>query len=155
MKRLILVRHAKAVKGYPDYERPLSDVGTTDAHETAEALKPFVPDNKHIVASPSRRTRQTAAILFPDADVLWHEGLYLAPPEYIKNLIQTRFNDRSTVAVVGHNDGLTDIAVRLCEHRFTDHLPTSGFCVLDFATFKENAGKLVHFHVPKRILRDD
>lgn len=153
LKRLILLRHAKAVKGFPDFSRPLSDVGETDALESVEALSPFLPDAPCVLASPSVRTRRTAEIAFPDVLVDFKPGLYLAPADFIVAVARRKFDACDTLVVVGHNEGLTDAAALLSDGGFAGRISTSGFCVLDFTVFGENSGKLIHFHVPQRILR--
>jgi phosphohistidine phosphatase len=151
MKRLILLRHAKAVKGVPDYERPLADVGTADAHEAAAALKNRLPPSFEILCSPATRTRQTAEIVFPHRRIVFDERLYLASAATIVGVVGDAFGQNDGLVVVGHNDGLTLAALRLSERPFTDHIPTSGFCVLDFETVSDGAGRLVAFHLPQRI----
>ena len=66
MKRLTLVRHAHAKVQAPpvtDFERPLSRRGKSEAKATAGQLlqQELIPDL--LVASPSKRTLQTAQIL--------------------------------------------------------------------------------------------
>ncbi len=59
---LLLWRHAEALNGSPDHERPLSERGIRQARETAAWLTRHAPRNLRILVSPSLRTRQTAAI---------------------------------------------------------------------------------------------
>ena len=93
MKRLTLMRHADARwkdPGVSDFERPLNRRGTTAAEAMARRLLELelVPDL--LLASPARRTQQTAEIVarelsLPPRHVLREEALYLAsahgPPE--------------------------------------------------------------------------
>ncbi|MBL8481138.1 MAG: histidine phosphatase family protein [Rhodocyclaceae bacterium] len=60
---LILWRHADAVDGVPDMERALSARGEKQARAMAAWLRPRLPAGMHILASPARRTRQTADAL--------------------------------------------------------------------------------------------
>lgn len=64
MKKLLLIRHAKAVhdNAYDDFERPLRHRGIRDAQSMAEALlkEKIVP--QVLVTSPAIRTLATADI---------------------------------------------------------------------------------------------
>ena len=60
MARLILVRHGRAAAGWGDDLDPgLDDLGRAQAAAAADALAPIGP--LPVVASPLRRTRETAA----------------------------------------------------------------------------------------------
>ena len=60
---LILWRHAEAEDGLPDVGRKLTDKGLHQAQQMAYWLKPRLPLNTRILASPALRTQQTAAAL--------------------------------------------------------------------------------------------
>jgi phosphohistidine phosphatase len=60
---LILWRHADTEDGFPDMARALTPKGEKQAHRMSAWLKPRLPDNLRILASPARRTQQTAAAL--------------------------------------------------------------------------------------------
>ena len=57
---LILWRHAEAEPGLPDLERALSAKGQKQARRMAEWLTAQLPENCKVLASPARRTLQTA-----------------------------------------------------------------------------------------------
>src|SRR5471030_1095380 len=96
MKRLTLVRHAHAKVQDPpitDFERPLSRRGRSEAKATALQLleQELVPDL--MIASPARRTLQTAEILarelhVADRHLREDESLYLAAADGILNVIR-------------------------------------------------------------------
>ncbi|MCS7084946.1 MAG: histidine phosphatase family protein [Bacteroidia bacterium] len=152
IKRLVLLRHAKAVKGWDDFERELNEIGLEDAAEAASAVRSFVGENAVVVCSPAKRTRQTAQIVFPQAPLCFEPSLYLASAQRLEDTVRLFGEKNECVVVVGHNEGLTQAAVRLAQTRFTDHIHTSGFCVLDFDVLGRGTGKLVYYHVPSRIL---
>jgi len=64
MKKLLLVRHAKAEKdtGGKDFDRPLKYIGMQDAGFMADRLKEKLMVPEYIVTSPALRARTTAEI---------------------------------------------------------------------------------------------
>src|SRR5882762_5211394 len=96
MKRLTLMRHADARWNDPaisDLERPLNRRGTAAAEAMARRLLDLelIPDL--LLASPARRTQQTADIVarelsLPARRVLREEALYLASAPDMLKLVQ-------------------------------------------------------------------
>lgn len=60
---LILWRHAEAEDGAPDASRALTRKGIKQAQRMAKWLAPRLPDGTQVLASPARRTVQTASEL--------------------------------------------------------------------------------------------
>src|SRR3989304_1112607 len=60
---LILWRHAEAVDGTPDHARELTPRGIKQAGKIADFLRPHLPDDCRILASPATRAQQTATAL--------------------------------------------------------------------------------------------
>lgn len=60
---LILWRHAEAEDGTPDAARRLTPRGIRQAERMAAWLTPHLPADARVLASPARRTQQTAAAL--------------------------------------------------------------------------------------------
>jgi phosphohistidine phosphatase len=110
---LLLVRHAIAfernAKRWPDdAERPLSPRGAARARKAAAGLKVIARRPARVLASPLRRTLETAAILtehaaWPGA-VECPELLPGATPEALLSLLR-RMPDKC-IALVGHEPGL-------------------------------------------------
>src|ERR1700758_793132 len=93
MKRLYLLRHAKAVTADPaldDHARELTVRGMHDASAVARYLHKngFVPDL--MLISTSARTRQTADLVLREMNVKtdYREALYLAEPGRILAMVQ-------------------------------------------------------------------
>ncbi len=61
--RLILWRHAEAEEGVPDAARALTKRGRRQAATMADWLRPRLPKNCEIIASPAVRTSETAEAL--------------------------------------------------------------------------------------------
>lgn len=63
---LILWRHAEAEEGFPDEGRALTEKGLKQAKRMAEWLASRLPKEYRLIASPAKRTRQTAEALGMD-----------------------------------------------------------------------------------------
>ncbi|MFJ9811109.1 SixA phosphatase family protein [Streptomyces sp. NPDC101158] len=143
--RLLLVRHAKAVPKdqlIDDFDRPLSARGKADAPRTGRWLadRGLAPDL--VLCSPSRRTRQTwqlavAALEYPPPAV-YDERLYNAAPSMLVTVLAERANGLGSLALVGHNSGIHELAAGLCGsgppdllERVKTKFPTSGVVVVD------------------------
>jgi phosphohistidine phosphatase len=170
MKRLYLLRHAKAVPADPaldDHARELTVKGMHDAAAMARYLRKngFVPDL--ILSSTSARTRQTAELVLREIEAKadYREALYLAEAGKILKAVQGAPQNAGGVMVVGHNPGLEDLAgllarepVRRKERARRDVLeekfPTAALAVLDFECEKwrdiePGTGKLLDFVRPR------
>jgi phosphohistidine phosphatase len=110
---LLVVRHAIAfernAKRWPDDgERPLSPRGVARARKAAAGLKVIARPPARVLASPLRRTLQTAAILTEGAGwptaVGCPELLPGAAPEALLRRLR-RMPDKC-IALVGHEPGL-------------------------------------------------
>ena len=170
MKRLYLLRHAKAVPADPeldDYARALTVRGMHDAAAMARYLRKnnFIPDL--ILVSSSARTRQTADLVLREIEAKpdYRDSLYLAETEKILSLVLAAPQSVGGLMVVGHNPGLEELAtllarepVRRKERQRRDVLeekfPTAALAVLDFdiekwREIKPGQGKLADFVRPR------
>jgi phosphohistidine phosphatase len=110
MKKLLLVRHAKAGShDMKDFDRPLTDKGLHDAALIADKLKKAELIPEYIVTSPALRTKTTADIL---AKILaiknTHDNghIYEANTHNLLKTINHLPDEYSFIALVGHNPGL-------------------------------------------------
>jgi phosphohistidine phosphatase len=142
LRTLWLIRHAKAdnpVFGQTDAERPLAPRGLADVQRLSKHLARHNPaPPQWLWVSAATRTRQTAE---PLAD-LWHSqviyepSLYLADTLTLLDCLQGTPDDCSSVALIGHNPGVSDLAHLLLGQE--DHqtvppdLPTLGVARLTF-----------------------
>lgn len=143
--RLLLVRHAKAVRKdrrIDDFDRELSKRGRGDAPRTGRWLAESGPRPDFVLCSPSRRTRQTWRLAAPALDdpppVVYDDRLYNAPPSKLVSVLAERDPGLRTVALVGHNPGIHELAAGLCGSGPPDLLervragfPTSGVVVIE------------------------
>ncbi|MFO1329893.1 MAG: phosphohistidine phosphatase SixA [Rubrivivax sp.] len=111
---LILWRHADAhepADGQDDAERALTAKGERQAARMAQWLQRHLPESTRVLASPTRRTRQTADALQGKYKVMPE----LAPDGTVEALLHaTRWPDgRGPVLVVGHQPTLGLVAAYL------------------------------------------
>jgi phosphohistidine phosphatase len=122
MKRLLLLRHAKAARdsGEGDHGRALNARGRADSGRMGAVLhvKGWAPDC--VLSSTSARTAETWQLLaaelpaVPEAEFL--EGLYLTPWKAMLNVIRHyAHDDAKTLLVVGHNPGVEELALALAQ----------------------------------------
>lgn len=170
MRRLILLRHAKAEPGGPaqeDHDRALSERGLADAATMARYIGKEGYGPARILCSTSVRTRQTIAPLLQamETPVDYIGSLYLAPPGRIVALAQDAADSDAVLMLVGHNPGLEQTATLLArepvkakeQHRLDvleEKFPTAALAVLDFRIsgwkdLSPGTGKLVDFARPK------
>jgi len=118
MKHLYLVRHAKSSWDYlelDDFDRPLNKRGMTDAPRMGRYLagRGVVP--AIIVASPARRTHETAnafvhTMNIPPTDFCEDSRIYAATASTLLDVIREWDDACSSVMVVGHNPGIAEVA---------------------------------------------
>ena len=148
MKRLLLLRHAKAVPGgSDDHERELMARGREDAPRLGRYIQKAGYAPELILASTSRRTVETVELasdeLTTAGRVDYMEALYLAEPEVILGVVRLVADTVKSVLVVGHNPGLEQLATLLAREpvkrkerdrfdQLEEKFPTAALAVLDF-----------------------
>jgi phosphohistidine phosphatase len=171
MKRLYLLRHAKAAQAEPggdDHARALTVRGIADAEAMARYLRKNGAKPERVLISTSARTVQTADLVLrelegPRAD--YRDGLYLAPSAKIMTALKALPAKLSEVMVVGHNPGLEELAALLAREpvrrkererrgELDEKFPTAALVVLDFdiarwKDLKPGSAKLADFVRPK------
>jgi phosphohistidine phosphatase len=139
MKRVIIVRHAKAVPyGYDDdFTRDLTDRGVNDANRIGTELKKLGISPDTIISSPANRALQTALIFAENMDfdkkmIVEIENIYhgLTTSGFL-GLIQQLPEDTKTVFFFGHNPSFQYFVNNLLE-RFNDDMPTCSTIAIDF-----------------------
>ncbi len=170
MRRLLLLRHAKAeraVPSAPDRARKLDERGRKDAATMGAylATHELLPD--HVLVSPAVRTQETAKLAAagwrPARETTTVKALYDAMPGDIFTAIQQAPAAAQTVLVIAHNPGLHELALMLiatgdidAREALREKLPTSGLVIIDFAydTWTElhpESGRLDRFVGPRSL----
>ena len=169
MKTLLLLRHAKSAWSDPrldDHDRPLNGRGERAAKAVADRIARQGPRPDLILCSTAMRTRQTLAPLLkrldgPAPPISLENGLYLASEDALLARLQAVADDVSTVLLIGHNDGIGQLAVSLAGDGPADALaalrakyPTGALAVLrapdaSWADLRPGSAKLLEFVRPR------
>lgn len=162
--RLLLIRHATASDGPLDSDRPLTGSGMRHAGAIGSWLEQAGLAPNRVLVSPARRAAQTweraGARLVSDLGPITDERIYDNTVEKLLAVIRETPDDVTTVAVVGHNPSIGQLAAalddgagspaarRLVEKGF----PTGGVAAFiltgSFAAVAPGAATLSDFAVP-------
>ena len=156
MKKLLLIRHAKAEKDttVKDIDRPLKYIGIQDAGFMADRLKDNSIIPQHIITSPALRTKTTAEIFADQLSLpepVIDRSIYEASQQTLLGVINKLPNKYDFIALVGHNPGIAYILHYLTGQIKDVH--TSTVAVVDFdtddwAAVSGETGKLAYFSSP-------
>lgn len=116
MKRLLLLRHAKAVAHgtMPDFDRILADRGRADMEAVSAWLSGLKTKPELALVSPSARTRETWELAgLPEVPVTYERAIYDAPWETLVGIARAIPDTVSCAVMVGHNPGFEDFALSL------------------------------------------
>jgi phosphohistidine phosphatase len=157
MKKLLLIRHAKAEKEtvVRDIDRPLKYIGIQDAGFMADRLKENSIIPQIIITSPALRTKTTAEIFtdhlaLPEATI--NKAIYEASEQALLKVVNQLPAEYDFIGLVGHNPGISLILSYLTDEVKDVH--TSTVAVIDFdtddwAAITRDSGKLVYYSSPK------
>jgi len=163
MKRLLIVRHAKAEKTAPrggDFDRPLAPRGEADAVEMGRRLARSKTHPDAIVTSPAERALATARLIARELDFPWDElrtakSVYLACAGSLLELVRELPSGAESAMIVGHNPGVSELAQSLVRD-FAQDLPTAAVVAIDlpadtWAGVRRGNGTLRSYDYPKNI----
>ena len=170
MRRLVLLRHAKAAReaGGGDRERPLTRRGREDAARAGRYLveEKLLPNLA--VVSDARRARETLDCAMQASGrsfkVLIDPEIYLAEDFVLLAELNKAPDLAQTLLVVGHNPGLADFAWRVsssgdaeARKRLMMKYPTSGLSVIEFdaptwSAVNWSSGRLERFVTPSMLV---
>ncbi len=138
MHQLLLLRHAKSLRGDPrlaDRDRPLAPRGHRDAGLMRQSMRRLGLAPDLVLVSNARRTMETLDALEPWDDTPLTEPteqLYLAEAAQIFTLLRDVAETVRSVLLIGHNPGVQDFAVQLAApasgeaaRRMSDKFPTA------------------------------
>ncbi|MFD0792282.1 SixA phosphatase family protein [Mucilaginibacter litoreus] len=157
MKKLLLIRHAKATheSGFIDFERPLTDKGFHQAELMVSRLNADHIKPQILIASPALRTLSTAnvfsqALGLPQA--ITNSNIYDASESMLLKVIYNLPDEHDFIALVGHNPGISQVLYYLSNE--IKDVPTCAIALIEFEVqswmeLYEGAGKLSYYNTPK------
>lgn len=141
MKKLYILRHAKAKKFSPegDFERDLSARAKDDIKIMLKRLEPYALRPECFLSSPALRAKKTALKFsehFNNAPIIYDARLYEADAGQIYEILKQMDERINEMFLVGHNPALLE----LCE--FLGELSMQNFATcsvlgLEFSSFKQ------------------
>ncbi|WP_316749809.1 SixA phosphatase family protein [Pedobacter gandavensis] len=161
MKQLLLIRHGKSDWGnshISDFERPLNARGLRNAPEMASRIvkKDLIP--QLLVSSPAVRALTTAKHFAevwnkPLQKIQEEPSIYEANVMALLNVVNNLSDKHDSVALFGHNPGLTEFANYLSNANIYN-IPTCGTVLMEFPFEKweqlsNHTGNLLAFDFPK------
>jgi phosphohistidine phosphatase len=172
VKRVLLLRHAKAVAGGPkidDHARELAPRGRDDAQAVGRYMRKHDLEPDLLLVSTATRTVETAELASAEFSsrptIEFLEDLYLAEAGGIVSAVREAARAAEAVCVVGHNPGMEVAAAWLArepekrkERNFgelmEEKFPTGALCVLGFdikawRDLRPETGVLLGFVRPK------
>lgn len=160
MKQLLIIRHAKSSwdnLDLSDFERPLNNRGQQDALLMVDVLKGYNLKLDKIYSSSATRAKMTIEILAKGLgihleNVKFVDELYNASRKDLLNFIRQLDDNLNSVAIVGHNPGLTDLTHYLL-YDFDHELPTTATVLIEldidtWSSTKSGTGTLKFFEFP-------
>jgi phosphohistidine phosphatase len=166
MRRLLLLRHAKAVplSSEDDFGRELTERGRDDARRIGVYLadRRLTPDRA--LYSGAARTRETCRIVAQAQahafEAVEQNALYEASRFLIMGLLRALPVDARTHLIVGHNPGMADVAHLLAGEgsarerlHLQSRFPTGALAVIafdrpDWSELGPGVGRLEYFVTP-------
>lgn len=137
-KNLFLIRHAHAESNTKirDFDRKLTPQGLLDATEMSKHMlhRAIIPEL--ILSSPATRAMNTAKLFAENLSISFHKiqpenTIYEASMDTLLSLVNHLDNQYSTVALFGHNPGISDLLNYLNDDSFRV-IPTAGIVQLTF-----------------------
>jgi phosphohistidine phosphatase len=162
-KHLFLIRHAKSDWNFdlPDFERPLNARGLKNAPYMAKKLAEQEVKPQLLISSPANRALSTAQLfqeefqeeLNQHLPIEEEKTIYEANTPTLLKVINSFDNQYESIALFGHNPGLSNLAHYLST-AFEYDMPTCAivhfqFGTDDWAEISGDTGTMVWFNYPK------
>ena len=137
-KTIICIRHGKAKDGIglADYDRPLHKKGREQAEITAQNLSNHNFHIDQIIYSSALRTTESAIIIskligYKLNNAISSKKLYLCTPNEMEDFVAIHVKaEAETIAIIGHNNGLSDWVNQLLQPTLYHTLGTCEFAAL-------------------------
>ncbi len=144
MKRLLLLRHAKAELESAtgrDFDRPLAERGWKHAAAVGRVMREHGLGADAIIASPAKRVAETLAALaegYGPVEADFDPRIYNASPETLLDIVRQADDGAQALLLVGHNPGLQLLLLDLAgdddngrRDRIEHGFPTAALAVVE------------------------
>lgn len=164
------MRHAKSAwpDDVPDHDRPLGPRGRRDAPIAGRWLRMTGHAPDHVLCSTARRTQETWRLaegeLGSRPHVKFERAVYGATASTLLELLRRLPSAARTVALVGHDPGIPDLALELAApdpadaaalERMRAKFPTAAIAVLDvngpWSELAPGSARLASFVIPREM----
>lgn len=154
MKRLFLLRHAKAEADSPDgsdFGRPLNARGRADAERIGQEIRDLGLHFDLVLASPARRVVETVEGV-GELTASFDPRLYNASAGQMLGIIREIDDALDSLLMVGHNPGIGQLAAQLIASAIDD-FPTAALAEVELAVdhwrdVEMGSGRLTRFVAP-------
>lgn len=143
-KNLFLIRHAHAESNNEirDFDRKLTPQGLIDATEMSRRMLHHGLLPQFILSSPATRAMNTTKLFAENLSIPFNKiqpenTIYEASLDTLLSLINHLSNNYSTVALFGHNPGISALLNYLNDD-FFGTIPTAGVVQLQFSVSRWN-----------------
>ena len=155
---IYLMQHGPNLSKDDDPEEPLSPEGEAQISKVAQAVKKMGLKFEVIIASPKKRSQQTAAIVanavgFPVEGIVVTERVKaMTPAEETISYLQ-KFNDKQSVLIAGHLPSLAEVASSLLTagSKATIQYERGGIGRIDVEALPTNEGRLRWYLTPAQL----
>ncbi|MCB0401664.1 MAG: histidine phosphatase family protein [Flavobacteriales bacterium] len=161
MKTIYLIRHAKSDWGNPglsDFNRPLNQRGKHDAPLMGQQLRSLHVKPDLMLSSSAKRALETVTAIskelgYPNHQIQFEENIYHASTRQLAQIITGLNDELDTVALVGHNPGLTYFSNYLTDD-LIDNIVTCGIVKIELEIDRwqeiiEGIGRKIYYIYPK------
>lgn len=160
MKKLILIRHAKAIQdlNFKDFDRTIISKGIEEAHLVANDSSFLINPSFVIWSSPAKRAYETCKIFVKCWNVEQNkiviiDNLYTFERKSLETIIFNCPDSIENLIIFGHNYALTDFANQYGD-TFIENIPTSGLVLINFNNSSWqtiNQGKTANVKFPRHL----
>lgn len=160
-KQLLLIRHAKSDwsnGSLKDFDRPLNKRGLKNAPEMADRLIKLNIKPDLMVSSTALRALKTAKLFaekwkIDQQHIKLEPAIYEASESTLLKVINNFDDQYETIALFGHNPGITDLA-NLLSNGHIYNMPTCSVVIITFEfdswqLISSNTGNVALFDYPK------
>jgi phosphohistidine phosphatase len=155
---IYLMQHGPNLSKDKDPEEPLSPEGEVLVSKAAQAIRKMGLNFDVIIASPKKRSKQTAAMVaeavgFPVEGIVETEQVKAMTPAENTILYLKQFEDKKAVLVAGHLPSLAEVASSLLTSgsRATIQFERGGIGRIDVDSLPTSKGKLRWYLIPAQL----